>query len=366
MAATTSRKKDWCFTIHSGHFGDLTEEEVIDGLKKVNCAYIVFQQETGAAREGGLERDHIQGYVMFKGQKTLAAAKAAMPCDAHMAMRAAPKISDAVKYCKKDATRRLGCTFYEVGTEPMDQGVKRTLTDACELAKTKGYKAVAKEMPEEYVRFSRGLEKLDNIWAQDRVPRMRGITIRVLYGNSGCGKSYYAEHYDETEETYPTGDLAALWLDGYSSERTLVIEEMTGKTPYRQFLRLLDGYRYNMPTKGGHVWAAYTNVIITSNDPPERWYGEDMWSTDPRVPQSPLQRRITSIHCGSGVYPNNMWDVPLPPRVEEVEEMEPELNEEQQQDQAVLELDELMATPAQGDLNWMAGLFGLDEAEGDI
>ncbi len=349
MTVTNSRKKDWCFTIHSGHFGDLTEDQVMEGLKKVNCTYIVFQQETGAAREGGIERDHIQGYVMFKTLKSLALAKAALPCDAHMAMRAAPKISDAADYCKKQATRRAGCNFVEIGIQPMDSGQKRTLAEACELTKTKGYKAVAKEMPEEYVRYSRGLEKLDNIWAQDRVPRHREVNIIVVYGPSGCGKSYFAEHYDDAEETYPTGDLRDLWLDGYSSERTLVIEEMEGKTPYRQLLRLLDGYRYNMPTKGGHVWANYTTVIITSNNRPEQWYGEDMWSTDPRIPDSPLQRRITSMHCGTGVYPNNIWDIPLPGR-------DQENNDEAEGDivpPSPMDLNAMMETPAPAELGWM-------------
>ncbi len=356
MAVTNSRKKDWCFTIHSGHFGDNTEEQVIEELKKVNCTYIVFQQESG----GSLGRDHLQGYVMYKTLKTLAGAKALLPCDAHMEMRAAPKISDAVDYCKKDDTRRAGCAPYEAGIQPMDQGVKRTLAEACELAKTSGYKAVAKEMPEEYVRYHRGLQSLDNIHGQDRVPRHRDIEIIVLYGPSGCGKSYFAEHYDEAENTYPTGDLADLWLDGYSSERTLVIEEMEGKTPYRQLLRLLDGYRYNMPTKGGHIWAHYTTVVITSNNRPEQWYGEDMWSTDPRVPESPLQRRITSIHAGSGVWPNNMWDVPLPARDADAA---PDHADEAEGDLAPvspMDLNNLGQTPGPADLGWMEEFLGGD------
>ncbi len=352
MAVTNSRKRDWCFTIHSGHFGDMTEQDVIDDLKKVNCTYIVFQQETG----GSLGRDHLQGYVMFSAAKTMLQAKRLLPCDAHLEMRAAPKISDAVDYCKKDDTRRPGCTPYEVGTQPMDQGHKRTLAEACELAKTSGYKAVAKEMPEEYVKFSRGLEKLDNIWGQDRVPRHRDINIIVVYGNSGCGKSYFAEHYDNAEDTYPTGDLETLWLDGYSSERTLVIEEMEGHTPYRQLLRLLDGYRYNMPTKGGHIWAHYTTVIITSNNRPEQWYGEDMWSTDPRVPQSPLQRRITSIHCGSGVYPNCIWDIVLPARATDASPPNTPMDESEGNVDPI-DLTSMLQTPAPADLGWMDEFF---------
>ncbi len=329
----------------------MNEEDVIEQLKEVVCSYIVFQQETG----GDLGRDHLQGYVMFKSAKTLQAAKAMLPCDAHMEMRMADKISDAVNYCKKDDTRRPGCSPIEVGVQPMDQGVKRTLTDACALAATDGYKAVAKQMPDVYVRFHKGLQSLDNIHAQERVPRHRDVNVIVLYGPSGCGKSWFAEHYDEPDCTYPTGDLKALWMDGYGDERTLVIEEMSGHTPYRELLRLLDGYRYNMPTKGAHVWAHYTTVIITSNMRPEQWYGEDQWSTDARIPPSPLQRRITSIHAGAGIYPLCIWDVPLPAR--EADAAPDHAVEAEEAEGDVDPLSPMLAEPNTADLHWMAELF---------
>ncbi len=313
----TGRKRDWCFTIHSGHFGDKTEAEVIIGLNDVNCVYMVFQQETG----GELGRDHLQGYVMFNAAKTLAQAKRLWPCDAHFEMRMAPKISDAIAYCKKDDTRRPGCMPFIRGVEPMDQGVKRTLLDACNLAKAKGAKRVAMDMPEEYVRFHSGLGKLANIAAEDNLPEWRNLTVIVVVGDSGCGKSWFAEHYDERDHTYPMSDTDPVWVDGYWGQRTIVIEEMDAQMPFRFLLRLLDGYRLNMPTKGGFIWAEHTTVILTTNTEPSMWYNDgfhNTWSFDTtRMPPGPLQRRITSIHKETGVYPNTIWDVPLPVRASE-------------------------------------------------
>ncbi len=325
-AAARARKTDWCFTVHAGHFGDYEDEKaVMDRISMTECKYLVFQQETGAAKEGGVERDHLQGYVMFTAAKTMTAAQAALGVSCHMEIRRADKISDAIKYCKKLDTRRAGCEFFEKGEEPMDQGVKRTLRAACDLAVAPdgGVKRVAREMPEEYVKYYRGLKELQQIADGDRLPTWRDVNVIVLVGDSGCGKSYFAEHYDNREDTYPMGDSDPVWVDGYMGERTIVIEEFAAAMPFRFLLRLLDGYRLNMPNKGGFVWGQHTTVILTSNDPPDRWYNgaENQWSFDTaHMSAGPLQRRINSIHVGTGTFEAGdvAWDVPLPVRAPDV------------------------------------------------
>ncbi len=312
------RKRDWCFTIHSGHFGDKTEADILGALKDVNCSYIVFQQETG----GELGRDHIQGYVQYKATKTMQQAKRLLPCDAHMEMRMADKISDAINYCKKDDTRRAGTMWQEYGVMPMDQGKKRTVEEAIECAKTHGVKRVAMEHSKVFMQYHTGLSKIANIAAEDKLPDWRDVNVIVVVGESGCGKSWFAEHWDDRDNTYPMGDTDPVWVDGYWGQRTIVIEEMDAQMPFRFLLRLLDGYRINMPTKGGFIWGEHTTVIITSNTPPDRWYNEgfhNVWSFDTtQMSAGPLQRRINSIHVGTGVYPNAVWDVPLPMREADV------------------------------------------------
>ncbi len=322
-AAAGGRKRDWCITVHAGHWGDYeSEAAVMDRMSTTTCEYLVFQQETGAAREGGVQRDHLQGYVMFKQAKTLQAAQTALGVSCHLEPRRAAKISAAIKYCKKAETRREGCNFFEKGEMPMDHGVKRGLAAACALAAQKdgGAKRVARDMPEEYAKYHRGLEKIEQIAAGDRLPTWRDVKVIVVVGDSGCGKSYFAEHYDEREHTYPMGDSDPVWVDGYNNERTIVIEEFAAAMPFRFLLRLLDGYRLNMPSKGGFIWGQHTTVILTSNIPPDRWYNnaDNQWSFDTSaVAAGPLQRRIHSIHTGTGVYKNGTaaWDIALPTRV---------------------------------------------------
>ncbi len=117
---------------------------------------------------------------------------------------------------------------------------------------------------------------------------------------------------------------------------------MDAQMPFRFLLRLLDGYRLNMPTKGGFIWGEHTTVILTSNTAPDRWYNDNMgansWSFDTNVVSAgPLQRRINSIHTGTGVYPNVVWDVPLPVRVpDEIHPIVPRDIELQQQQPEVV------------------------------
>ncbi len=311
------RKKDWCFTIHSGHFGDKTEQAVIDGLKAMVSEYIVFQLETG----GELGRDHIQGYVMFKTLKSMQQVKNALPCDAHLEHRQAPKISDAVKYCKKDDTRRPGTMWWESGVMPMDQGVKRTLTEACELAKTKGFKHAFLAMPDVVVRHARGIREYAHIAAGERIPQQRPVKVYYVWGDSGCGKSWWANTlFDSPMNTYTTTDMPdKIWMGNYSGERTLVIEEFESLCNHSILKCMLEGYKMEFQTKGGFVWSEWDVVILTSNVDPRVAYDAKInwWSVLP-TPPGPFQRRFSTggIHHGTGNWEmgTSAFDVPLPVR----------------------------------------------------
>ncbi len=326
------RKKDWCFTAHAGNYGDKTEQEVIVELLETVCTYIVFQQETGAARDGGIQRDHIQGYVMFKSLKTLAQAQTALGMgNVHMEHRQAPKISDAVKYCKKDDTRRPGCTPFEMGVEPMDQGVKRTLHEACELAKTKGFKRAMLDMPDVVVRYARGLREYAHIAGGERIAQQRPVKVYYVWGDSGCGKSWWANTlFDTPSDTYTTTDMPdKIWMGNYAGERTLVIEEFESLCNHSILKCMLEGYKMEFQTKGGFVWSEWETVILTSNVDPRVAYDAKInwWSVLP-TPPGPFQRRFSTggIHHGTGNYEmgNASFDPPLPLREQGVPAVAPD------------------------------------------
>lgn len=298
----TERKRDWCFTVHGGHFGDRTEDEVIEDLLETACKYIVFQQEAG----GQLGRDHLQGYVMFATMKSRALAQKELKVACHLEPRRSPKISEAVDYCKKEDTRRPGCEPFEKGQVPMDTGVKRTLVDACELVKSGGSKKVAQDMPDVYVRYHKGLQALEHIHKGDAIPQKRDVLVYYVWGDSGCGKSHFAEHFGPAKETYSTGDMKDhIWFGAYTGQKILIIEEFESLCGASIMKRMLDGYKMEVQTKGGMVWAEWEIVVITSNYDPCTQYDARVnpWTGDGTV-DGPFQRRFKSggVHHGVGVW----------------------------------------------------------------
>ncbi len=323
-----SRSKDYCFTVHGGNFGNQTETQAIDTLKGTNCTYIVFQQESG----GSLGRDHIQGYVMFKQQKTLKAAQVALGFPTcHMEKRLAPNISDAIEYCKKEDTRRLGCEPFEIGAMPMNQGQKRTLMDAIEVAKTKGYKRAMLDLPEVTIRYAKGLKEYAHIAAGDRIPQQRQVKVYYVWGDSGCGKSWWANTlFDTPLNTYTTYDMPEkIWMGNYAGERTLVIEEFKSLCNDSLLKCMLEGYKMEFQNKGGFVWSEWDTVILTSNTDPRLAYDPQInwWSVLP-TPPGPFQRRFATggIHKGSGNYEmgTSEFDMPLPIRQQNEEDVAPD------------------------------------------
>lgn len=97
--------------------------------------------------------------------------------------------------------------------------------------------------------------------------------VHWLWGPTGTGKSKAAYELDPTRHTVePTDHRAILWFDGYTSQKTLLIEELRPEQiTFAKLLKLTDGYTCREQTKGGMVWAAYERVIITSPLAPHEW-----------------------------------------------------------------------------------------------
>jgi len=53
----------------------------------------------------------------------------------------------------------------------------------------------------------------------------------------------------------------------------LILDDYRGNgLKFEDLLQVLDGRRLMLPIKGGHTYALWTRVIITSNTIPENWY----------------------------------------------------------------------------------------------
>lgn len=261
-----SKFRNWVFTINNW-----VDEDCLR-LGKVVCKYLIGGFEVG---EKGTP--HIQGYVEFENPICLNGVKKRICPKGHFESRKG-SAEQAIKYCKKDGN------WFEVGDfEAKTPGKRSDLERVAELVKNgKSIAEIAEECSEAYIKYSRGIEKMKLI--VDRPPKWRDVKVSVYIGDSGTGKTRKAmENPSVYKLNQPSNN--SLWFDGYNGEEVLLIDDFSGWVKYRELLTLLDGYPYRCEMKGGHVWAKWNWVIITSNIDVKNWYNrEDI---------DPLTRRIS-------------------------------------------------------------------------
>ena len=152
-------------------------EERIAGVLTERARYAIYGKEVG---ESGTK--HLQGYVSLKNCMKFSTARTLFP-NCHLEKAKGDEQSN-FDYCSKDGD------FVEFG-ERKKQGARTDLSTAIAALKEGGIRKVVEDHPEEYVKFSNGLHKLQlqlnaAPYTHDGV---RGVWI---YGDPGTGKSHSA------------------------------------------------------------------------------------------------------------------------------------------------------------------------------
>lgn len=229
--------RDWCFTSF------VTNKELT--FEKDSIRYICYGRET-CPTSG---REHLQGFAIFKRTCRIPKGKQWIgDGSAHLEPRRGTR-DEARDYCRKDGV------FFEWGS--YDPITKEQLFH-------KPIPFLKKEYPEFYCRYHRGLEKLQ----ADKGPKWRNLENTVLWGETGVGKTRRVMEMDDVYKIDPP----YTWWDGYEGEEIILIDDYTNRSvPRGTLLNLLDGYRLRLETKGGHTWALWKEVYITTNSNPEHW-----------------------------------------------------------------------------------------------
>lgn len=230
---------------------------------------------------------HMQGFCYYKIPVRFSTVQKAFP---HSHIEAAVgTFDDNDRYTSKlDETHVSGPYFW--GTRPA-QGSRTDLKLACAAIKATGsIKRVAEEYPEVYVKFHRGLDSLAN--HVRRPPQWRDLEVTWLWGPTGCGKTRTAVSSTSDPCDFYFAPSDGHWWDGYEQQSTICFDEFYGTVNIRidRMLRLLDGYALQLEVKGGHTWALWTKVYITSNTDPQLVYASE---SDER--RSAFFRRIHKI-----------------------------------------------------------------------
>lgn len=265
----TKQMRHWCITF----WKKPEKKNFIEDVR-----YEIFGEEI-CPTTGTL---HWQSYVEFNKPTSMARVKKIYEdkkiwCKLRKGTR-----DQAREYCMKDKK------FTEIGRWIKGQGHRTDLDGFIdELKEGRKLSEVAMENPGLYCRYRGGLKDIAGFVNEQNSKEFRKLDVEVLWGKAGSGKTRTA--VESTDDYYILNqDDNSLYWDGYEGQKTLIIDDFYGWIKYGQLLKILDGYQLRLPVKGSYTYAKWEKVYITSNKPPEEWYGMGL--------SEALERRLHKIN----------------------------------------------------------------------
>lgn len=253
--------KQWVFTLNEDESHPFSRTETpVDIWRPDQMDYLVFSMEKGT-------HVHLQGYCAFSKVKRFNAAKKLLGGDRVHLEPARGRPDQNRAYCTKmDETHLLGP--WEWGTLPLGKGHRSDLDAAvADITSGKPLAVVAATHPVVYTKYARGLSMLQTVTFPS--PAWRDLHVTWVWGKPGVGKTRMA--YDSDPDLYKL-IMPGLWWDFYDRQKTLLIDDFYGQLKCSDMLNILDGYKLQLPVKGGFTWAHWTRVYITSNVAPTEIY----------------------------------------------------------------------------------------------
>lgn len=265
MEDSTKKSRAWVFTLNN--YTDLDIKQFED----LSCNYIKFGKECGTENT-----PHLQGFVIFKTQYRLSQLKK-LNTKVHWEATNAKFLEHNQNYCGKDGN------VYE--KDSRNQGVRNDLKAVAKLVKEKGVSAVIDEMPEMYIKYHSGIEKLHTRCQQPRTIKPNVIWI---YGETGVGKTRHVFDNHSIDEIW-ISNKNLQWWDGYENQNVVLIDDFRKDfCTFHELLRILDRYPYMVAVKGGFKQLNSEFIYITSPFSPAETY-------ETREDTQQLLRRITKI-----------------------------------------------------------------------
>jgi hypothetical protein len=277
------------------------------------CIYIVYQLEEAPTTN----RQHLQGYVIFKKRKTLTQAQKLLKLDGvHMEPKGRYSTREECReYCIKEETRVAGQVPHEFGVFPgnasvvqMEQEVPGSNPDAGQeilVSKTddKWLKVVEyvesgvsirdliRLAPGFVCRNLKSVYELYKFFAPQRKEMTKGVW---LYGKSGVGKSTMAS---KIVEKYGPGywkPPATKWFDGYHGQPVCVLDDYRPSEEGIDFvflLRLVDRWPCQVEVKHGSVHFISKWVVVTCPSSPR-----DLFCSVAPSQMDQLYRRFPQVY----------------------------------------------------------------------
>lgn len=246
------RTRNWIFT-------DYNRVDWCGLFEDKKISFVGWEMEHGKKRK----REHQQGFFQLPPNKYKEKTATLKYLGLEGGTTIKPmrgSLEQNIVYCSKDGSYNQFGKFQEHGANGLDEVVS-AIKDQ-KLTREQ----VMVTYPNYYCRYGNKLTDLCNVYRE--VPSWRDITVVWLWGDTGVGKTKLAS--GESDFLIHAGDLK--WWCGYDGEKRICIDEVTSDTSIAYLLRLLDGYKLRLQVKGGHTYANWTQVYITSNYSPTYLY----------------------------------------------------------------------------------------------
>ena len=264
------QSKNWCFTEFNM---ELNLNKIYEANKDI-ITYICWGVEICPTTK----KEHYQGWLQFLNKKRLGGVKKLLKTAHLTACNGTEEQND--EYCQKDNN-------YTTIGEYTRQGARSDLEQLKKLIDTGvSLENIISNNFSLYCRFKNGIESYYNIIQKKLIPKWRDIEVFYIWGKTGTGKTRYAvEHCDFKIE----GFNLAHW-NGYTNEKSILIDEYNNDVQINVLLGLLDGYKLRLNAKYGFCYANWTTVYITSNLSPEELHRHANLKH-----REALMRRITKV-----------------------------------------------------------------------
>lgn len=255
-----AKVRNVCFT-----FNNYSDEDVAPLLKlSEGVNYLIFSKEVADTGT-----PHLQGYIEFENPRATGKGWANLKklignCHFEVRRGTAKQASDYCEFADYPTCQVKNEWVYKFG-EISRQGSRTDWAQATqEILSGREVVEVIQEQPQ-LLPAIRALESLKKMSIQ---PLEREVRVTWLYGPPGSGKTRWVwSNYPEVYSK-PSGQ----WWDGYNGEDTLLLDDFDADIPFAELLKVLDRYKYRVQVKGGFVGARWTNVFITTNNPPAEYY----------------------------------------------------------------------------------------------
>lgn len=263
--------RHFCFTINNW------TDEQIELLRQIKCRYIIWGKEV-APTTG---TPHLQGYLEYHNAGRYTPLVKIFGKDIWFEGRKGTR-EQARDYCMKCQDFEEHGDFNAGG-----QGRRNDLRVIIDAIKKpdRNIKDIMENHAETYSRNMKFCEKYQALCERDETREFRKVETDLFIGDAGTGKSRKAREIApdaftvNPEDTFP--------FDGYDGEKTIIIDDFEGQLKYKHLLKILDGHQLRVNVKGGHRYAKWNHIIITTNEQPDKWYQRGLTPA--------LARRLTTV-----------------------------------------------------------------------